>query len=103
MNHPSAIVFNELPCYDHVITLMVQYSGHKRNSSANIYRLFVFKLKNDKLKVTQMWSLKGSRLLNLRISEVFLDISAFSPYNLIRIFDCHRVVSESACLHIVRS
>ena len=34
---------------------------------------------------------------------IFLDISAISLYNLIRIFDCHRVVSESACLHIVRS
>ena len=34
---------------------------------------------------------------------IFLDIFAISPYNLIRIFDCHRVVSESACLHIVRS
>ena len=33
----------------------------------------------------------------------FLDISALSPYNLIRILDCHRVVSESAFLHIVRS
>ena len=33
----------------------------------------------------------------------FLDISDIFPYNLIRIFDCHRVVSESACLHIVRS
>ena len=34
---------------------------------------------------------------------IFLDISALFPYNLIRILDCHRVVSESACLHIVRS
>ena len=33
----------------------------------------------------------------------FLDISDLSHYNFIRIFDCHRVVSESACLHIVRS
>ena len=33
----------------------------------------------------------------------FLDIFPVFPYNLIRIFDCHRVVSESACLHIVRS
>jgi len=38
-----------------------------------------------------------------RISDFLLDISLFSSYNLIRIFDCHRVVSESACLHIVRS
>ena len=35
--------------------------------------------------------------------QFFLDISGLSHYNLIRIFDCHRVVSESACLHIVRS
>ena len=34
---------------------------------------------------------------------VFLDIFPFFQYNLIRILDCHRVVSESACLHIVRS
>ena len=40
-----------------------------------------------------MWDLPG----------IFLDISALFPYNLIRILDCHRVVSESACLHIVRS
>ena len=33
----------------------------------------------------------------------FLDISNLFPYNLIRIWNCHRVVSESACLHIVRS
>ena len=35
--------------------------------------------------------------------RLFLDISDLSYYTLIRIFDCHRVVSESACLHIVRS
>ena len=34
---------------------------------------------------------------------IFLDISDLFPYNLIRIWYCHRVVSESACLHIVRS
>ena len=33
----------------------------------------------------------------------FLDISPINYYNLIRILYCHRVVSESACLHIVRS
>ena len=37
------------------------------------------------------------------IQVIFLDFYAVSRYNRIRIFDCHRVVSESACLHIVRS
>ena len=36
-------------------------------------------------------------------TEVPLDFSPISHYNLIRIRNCHRVVSESACLHIVRS
>ena len=34
---------------------------------------------------------------------IFLDFFAIFPYNPNRIWYCHRVVSESACLHIVRS
>ena len=37
------------------------------------------------------------------VCDFLLDISNISFYNLIRIWSCHRVVSESACLHIVRS
>ena len=50
-------------------------------------------------KKSQAWK----RELPPDACDVFLDISDLSHYNLIRIFDCHRVVSESACLHIVRS
>ena len=45
----------------------------------------------------------GSGNYRFRACDFFLDISDLSQYNLIRILDCHRVVSESACLHIVRS
>ena len=34
---------------------------------------------------------------------ISLDFFSFCQYNLTGILDCHRVVSESACLHIVRS
>ena len=50
-------------------------------------------------KKSQAWK----RELPPTACDFFLDISSLSHYNLIRIFDCHRVVSESACLHIVRS
>ena len=50
-------------------------------------------------KESQAWK----RELPPTACAFFLDIFGIFPYNLIRILYCHRVVSESACLHIVRS
>ena len=50
-------------------------------------------------KKSQNWK----RELPRAVCDFLLDIFPMYDYNLIRIWYCHRVVSESACLHIVRS
>ena len=50
-------------------------------------------------KKSQAWK----RELPPTACDFCLDFSVVYRYNTSRIMDCHRVVSESACLHIVRS